>query len=86
MPPSPTPGIKSLAMDHGDPTVDGADVLYCSDEHLTFLPHEGWQPEVGERIRVLPAHCDPTVALHERYHLVRGDEVVDEWPVDLRHW
>ena len=34
-------GIKSLAMDHGDPTVEGADVLYCSDEHLAFLPRRG---------------------------------------------
>ena len=79
-------GIKSLAMDHGDPTVVGADVLYCSDEHLAFVPDDGWQPTVGERIRVVPAHCDPTIALHERYHLVRGDEVVDEWAVDLRNW
>jgi D-serine deaminase-like pyridoxal phosphate-dependent protein len=79
-------GIKSLAMDHGDPTVEGADVLYCSDEHLAFIPHDDWRPAVGDRIRVLPAHCDPTIALHERYHLVRGDEVVDQWPIDLRHW
>lgn len=79
-------GLKSLAMDHGNPTVEGADVLYCSDEHLAFLPHEGRQPAVGDRVRVLPAHCDPTIALHERFHVVRGDEVVDEWPVDLRHW
>ena len=42
-------GIKSLAMDHGDPTVEGADVLYCSDEHIAFIPHEGWTPTVGER-------------------------------------
>jgi hypothetical protein len=29
---------------------------------------------------------DPTVAYHERLWLVRGDEVVDELPVDLRGW
>jgi D-serine deaminase-like pyridoxal phosphate-dependent protein len=79
-------GIKSLALDHGDPTVDDADVLYCSDEHIAFIPHEGWTPTVGERIGVNPAHCDPTIALHERFYLVRDDEVVDEWPIDLRHW
>ena len=79
-------GVKSLAMDHGDPTVEGADVLYCSDEHIVFIPHEGWTPTVGERLQVIPAHCDPTIALHERFHLVHGDEVVDEWPIDLRHW
>ena len=79
-------GIKALAQDHGLPTVPGAEVLYCSDEHLAFVPGNGWTARVGERIRIRPAHCDPTVALHERYHLLRGEEVVDEWPIDLRHW
>jgi D-serine deaminase-like pyridoxal phosphate-dependent protein len=79
-------GIKALAQDHGPPTVPGAEVLYCSDEHLAFVPESGWSPRVGERLRVVPAHCDPTVALHQRYLLVRGDEVIDEWPIDLRHW
>jgi D-serine deaminase-like pyridoxal phosphate-dependent protein len=79
-------GVKSVAMDHGNPTIVGAEVLYCSDEHLVFVPHEGWTPAVGERVRVIPAHCDPTIALHERFRLVRGDEFVDHWPIDLRHW
>jgi len=79
-------GIKALAQDHGLPTVHGAEVLYCSDEHLAFIPGKAWTPLVGDRIRIHPAHCDPTVALHQRYHVIRGDEVVDEWPVDLRHW
>jgi D-serine deaminase-like pyridoxal phosphate-dependent protein len=70
-------------MDHGDPTVPGR-VWFCSDEHLTFAPDEPLA--VGDRVRVLPAHVDPTVALHERMHLVRGDEVLDVWPVDLRGW
>ena len=42
--------------------------------------------KVGDRVRIVPAHVDPTVAKHERMHLVRGDEVIDTWPVDLRHW
>jgi len=80
-------GLKALAMDHGDPTVVGFDVLYCSDEHITFVPRpDGSLPSVGDRIRVVPAHVDPTVAKHERMHLVRGDDVVGLWPVDLRNW
>ncbi|GAA2559542.1 alanine racemase [Pseudonocardia hydrocarbonoxydans] len=81
-------GLKALGMDHGNPTVPGAQVWFCSDEHLTFAPDAPLA--VGDRIRVLPAHVDPTVALHERMHLVRGDgpdaEVLDSWPVDLRGW
>jgi len=77
-------GLKALGMDHGDPTVVGHSVWYCSDEHVTFGPE---QPvTVGDRVRVLPAHVDPTVAYHERMHVVRGDEVVDTWNVDLRGW
>jgi D-serine deaminase-like pyridoxal phosphate-dependent protein len=80
-------GLKSLGMDHGNPTVPGAAVWFCSDEHTTFSMNDGAAlPSVGERVRVLPAHVDPTIALHERMHLVRGDEVVDTWAVDLRGW
>jgi D-serine deaminase-like pyridoxal phosphate-dependent protein len=84
-------GLKSLGMDHGNPTVPGAAVWFCSDEHTTFsmdgsIDHSAALPSVGERVRVLPAHVDPTIALHERMHLVRGDEVVDTWAVDLRGW
>jgi D-threonine aldolase len=79
-------GLKSLGMDHGNPTVPGGTVWFCSDEHTTFAPDEPRSLRVGDRVRVLPAHVDPTVALHERMHLVAGDEVVETWPVDLRGW
>lgn len=77
-------GLKALGMDHGNPSVEGARVLFCSDEHLTFAPEH--PVRVGARINVIPAHVDPTVAYHEHLHLVDGDEVVESWPVDLRGW
>jgi D-serine deaminase-like pyridoxal phosphate-dependent protein len=74
-------------MDHGDPRIDGAQVWYCADEHTVFSTVDGAAlPEVGDRRRIRPAHVDPTVAYHERLWVARGDEVVDEWPVDLRGW
>jgi D-serine deaminase-like pyridoxal phosphate-dependent protein len=77
-------GLKSLGMDHGNPTIDGAKVWFCSDEHITFAPE---QPvRVGERVRVWPAHVDPTIAYHERLHLTDGEDVTDVWEVDLRGW
>lgn len=81
-------GLKALGMDHGNPTVEGYEVLYCSDEHTTFLPADGGDPlpAVGARVRMVPAHVDPTVAYHELLHVVEGDEVVAAWPVDLRGW
>ncbi len=77
-------GLKSLGMDHGNPSVPGGSVWFCSDEHTTFAPAS--PVAVGDRVRFEPAHVDPTVALHDRLHVVDGDEVVDEWPVDLRGW
>jgi D-serine deaminase-like pyridoxal phosphate-dependent protein len=79
-------GLKSLGMDHGNPTIEGANVFVVSDEHVTFVPDEPGSVKVGDRIRVLPAHIDPTVAYHERMFVVRDDDVLATWPVDLRGW
>ena len=77
-------GLKALGMDHGNPAIDGARVWFCSDEHVTFAP--GAPIRVGDRVRVWPAHVDPTVAYHERLHVVFGEEVIDTWAIDLRGW
>jgi D-threonine aldolase len=77
-------GVKALGMDHGNPTIEGAVVWFCSDEHLTFAP--GALVRVGDRVRVIPSHVDPTVAYHERMYLVDGEDVLETWPVDLRGW
>ena len=80
-------GLKSLGMDHGDPTVlDVGDCWFVSDEHITFGVAEGASVAIGDKVRVLPAHVDPTVALHERLHVVEGEDVVEVWEVDLRGW
>lgn len=78
-------GLKSLAMDHGNPTLDGGDVLFCSDEHVVFVPST--PVAVGDRVRVWPTHIDPTIAMHERMHVQDDDgRVIDTWAVDLRGW
>lgn len=84
-------GLKAFGMDHGDPEVVGSRVFFCSDEHVTFL-WEQRRPVVGERIRLVPAHVDPTVAYHDRLAVVDtsdpdgGGSVVGYWDVDLRNW
>jgi D-threonine aldolase len=77
-------GLKALGMDHGNPSVVGGTVWFCSDEHLTFEPDEPMT--VGDRIRVIPAHVDPTMAMHASALLIRDDEVIDAWPINLRGW
>jgi D-serine deaminase-like pyridoxal phosphate-dependent protein len=84
-------GLKALGMDHGGPTVDGHVLWFCSDEHVTFSPPPGAPlPDVGDRVRVVPAHVDPTVAYHECLHVAESGEldadVIDRWSVDLRGW
>jgi len=79
-------GLKSLGMDHGNPSINGHLVWFCSDEHTTFSPNEGVPPKVGTRIRVTPAHIDPTVAQHEAAWVTSGDDIVDRWAIDLRGW
>ena len=70
-------GLKALGMDHGNPAIEGASVWYCADEHTVFSA-DGGTFAVGDRIRVIPSHIDPTVALHavELPQLDAGGEVV----------
>jgi D-serine deaminase-like pyridoxal phosphate-dependent protein len=87
-------GLKALGMDHGNPEVDGYDVWFCSDEHVTFAVKRDpnahgaptFLPKVGERVLVAPAHVDPTMSQHERAWVHRDGLVVDEWAIDLRGW
>jgi D-serine deaminase-like pyridoxal phosphate-dependent protein len=75
-------GLKSLGMDHGNPTIEDHTVWFCSDEHITFDPPE----PVGTRMRVIPSHVDPTVAYHSTLHVTDGEDVLEHWPVDMRGW
>jgi D-serine deaminase-like pyridoxal phosphate-dependent protein len=80
-------GLKALGMDHGNPSISGATVWFCSDEHVTFAVDDGLDlAPLGSRVRVTPAHIDPTMAMHAAAWVVRGDEVIDRWPIDLRGW
>jgi D-threonine aldolase len=76
-------GLKAFGMDHGNPSLaDDGTVLFCSDEHVTVTPPR----PVGDRLWLVPAHIDPTMAYHERLYVFSGDSVIDTWPIDLRGW
>ena len=80
-------GLKALGMDHGLPTIDGSAVWFCSDEHVTFARNADERPAaVGDLVRVVPAHIDPTMAMHEAAWVIEGEDVLDRWPIDLRGW
>ena len=77
-------GLKALGMDHGNPSIVDGEVWFCSDEHVTFSPTA--PVAVGDRVRVIPAHIDPTMSMHEAAWITSHGEVVDRWPIDLRGW
>jgi len=82
-------GLKSLSTDHGNPSVDGYDVLFCSDEHTTLVLKKDSAiglAKIGEKLLVRPSHIDPTMAMHSVAWVTRSDEVLECWQIDLRGW
>jgi 3-hydroxy-D-aspartate aldolase len=39
---------------------------------------------LGDKIRLIPGHCDPTVNLYDWYVCVRGNRVEQLWPITAR--
>lgn len=81
-------GHKAVAVDSGMPTVwQRPDIKYvsASDEHgkLT-VGSETAPPKLGEKLRLVPGHCDPTVDRFDWYVGVRGGRVECLWPVAAR--
>jgi 3-hydroxy-D-aspartate aldolase len=79
-------GLKAQSVDSGLPVVFGRkDVEYvkCSDEHGVVSDPDGVL-KVGDKLRLVPGHCDPTANVHDWYVGVRGDKVEVLWPVSAR--
>ena len=81
-------GLKAFAFDSGPPMVHaalGLNYVSASDEHgvLRVDPAIA-RPVVGERVWLVPGHCDPTVNLYDWIVGVRGDRVECVWPVAAR--
>ena len=81
-------GHKAVAVDSGMPTVwHRPDIRYvsASDEHgkLEF-GSETTTPKIGEKLRLVPGHCDPTVDKFDWYVGVRNGRVECLWPVAAR--
>jgi 3-hydroxy-D-aspartate aldolase len=78
-------GKKALAMDSGMPIfADLRDIEYtaASDEHGNLKLGETNRPlAIGDKIRLIPGHCDPTVNLYDWYVGYRGDHVETLWPI-----
>ncbi len=80
-------GLKALAMDSGLPAlkgVPGAHYADASDEHGTLTLDSEDLLGLGQRVLLIPGHCDPTVNLYDWYVGVRRGRVEKVWPVAAR--
>ena len=79
-------GLKAQSVDSGLPVIFGrTDVKYikCSDEHGVIDDPESVL-KVGDKLKLVPGHCDPTCNVHDWYVGVRGGVVEVVWPVSAR--
>jgi D-serine deaminase-like pyridoxal phosphate-dependent protein len=81
-------GHKAVPIDSGMPLVAGRPGLRyasASDEHGKLVVEDGGAaPALGERLRLIPGHCDPTVDRYDWYVGVRGGRVDCLWPISAR--
>ena len=77
-------GPKATTKDHGLPAVmgiEGAVVRALNDEHATIGLPAGSGVRIGDRVRLVPSHTDPTINLHDVFYAVDGERVVDVWEI-----
>jgi D-serine deaminase-like pyridoxal phosphate-dependent protein len=78
-------GHKSMTRDHGLPTVadiEGASMTALNDEHAVIAIPPSATVAVGDNVRIVPSHIDPTINLHDVFYAVDGDRVVDRWTIE----
>ena len=79
-------GLKAFSTDRPfgpEPLgLSGVQYEFAGDEHgRLILDGPSQDIRLGEKLRFIPPHCDPTVNLYDRFFCVRGDVVEDEWPI-----
>jgi len=87
-------GLKAHSIDSGMPLVHadaggrplkGLEYRKASDEHGVIFSLEGATlPALGDKLRLIPGHIDPTVNLHDWIVGVRQGRVESLWPVSAR--
>ena len=79
-------GLKAASSDHGAPNVTGYLFEFAGDEHGIVRRHDDGKVtlSIGDKLQIVPSHCDTTVNLHDQYMVIQGGNVVDVWPIDAR--
>lgn len=81
-------GLKSYSAEKGFPWVHGRpglEVTGVSDEHGRIrVGPDASRLRLGDRVMLIPGHCDPTINLHDWYVGVRNGRVETLWPITAR--
>lgn len=83
-------GSKALSTDFGPALIAsgvpaGASYQFMGDEHGAVRFAAGTnRPPLGGLINFVAPHCDPTVNLHDRFHVMKDGRLVDIWPIEAR--
>lgn len=81
-------GLKAISVDSGLPLIhDLEQVTYVgvSDEHGQLdTTHADDMVRLGDKLKLIPGHCDPTVNLYDWYVGYRGERVESIWPIVAR--
>jgi len=78
-------GMKAVSHDSGPPMIRDRPDLTCvngGDEHCVVSPPQDLK--LGQKVWLVPGHCDPTVNMHEWLVGVREGRVESVWPVSGR--
>jgi len=79
-------GLKAFATDRAfgpEPlALSGVTFEFAGDEHGRLTLRNPTQDiQLGDRLRFIIPHCDPTVNLYDRLYCVRGELVEDAWSI-----
>ncbi len=80
-------GLKALYRDGANPEVVAPGLSYdwFGDEYGKVVSNGTVPlPGLGDSLRLVVSHCDPTVNLFDHFHLIEEDRLVGVWPIDLR--
>jgi D-serine deaminase-like pyridoxal phosphate-dependent protein len=80
-------GWKALSSDSGAPVLKGemaVAIEFAGDEHSLVTGDAARGLRLGERVEIVPSHCDTTVNLYDRFHVVRDGVVEALWPIAAR--
>ena len=80
-------GLKAHSIDSGMPLVvdvQGARYTRASDEHGVIELDGPDGLTLGQKVRLIPGHCDPTVNLYDWLVCYRGVQVEALWPITAR--